>query len=70
MFQVDTVVADRLAHAAVRVLIEILEHVILLREAVVDLRSFGPNVEVLAPASLRAELAQEARALAALYAIS
>ncbi|WP_321839392.1 helix-turn-helix transcriptional regulator [Paraburkholderia bannensis] len=32
------------------------------------LRSFGPNVEVLEPASLRAELAQEARALAALYA--
>ena len=31
------------------------------------LRSFGPNVEVLAPASLRAELAAESRALAALY---
>lgn len=32
------------------------------------LRSFGPNVEVRAPASLRAELAQEAQALAAMYA--
>jgi predicted DNA-binding transcriptional regulator YafY len=32
------------------------------------LRSFGPNVEVRAPASLRAELAQEARALADMYA--
>lgn len=31
------------------------------------LRAFGPNVEVLAPASLRGELAREARALAVLY---
>ncbi|MFC4276118.1 helix-turn-helix transcriptional regulator [Achromobacter aloeverae] len=31
------------------------------------LRSFGPNVEVLAPASLRAEMEKEARQLAALY---
>ena len=31
------------------------------------LRSFGPNVEVLGPASLRAELAAEARALARSY---
>lgn len=31
------------------------------------LRAFGPNVEVIGPASLRAELAQEARALAVMY---
>lgn len=31
------------------------------------LRSFGPNVEVLGPASLRAELAAEARTLAQIY---
>ncbi|NMV37872.1 helix-turn-helix transcriptional regulator [Ralstonia insidiosa] len=31
------------------------------------LRAFGPNVEVLAPASLRGELAREAHAMAALY---
>ncbi|MFM0496343.1 helix-turn-helix transcriptional regulator [Paraburkholderia caledonica] len=31
------------------------------------LRAFGPNVEVLCPASLRAELAAEARATSALY---
>ncbi|TDV16308.1 helix-turn-helix transcriptional regulator [Paraburkholderia caballeronis] len=31
------------------------------------LRAFGPNVEVLAPASLRDELAREAQALAAMY---
>jgi predicted DNA-binding transcriptional regulator YafY len=31
------------------------------------LRAFGPNVEVLGPASLRAELAEEVKALAAIY---
>jgi predicted DNA-binding transcriptional regulator YafY len=31
------------------------------------LRAFGPNVEVLQPASLRAELAEEAKALGAIY---
>jgi predicted DNA-binding transcriptional regulator YafY len=32
------------------------------------LRSFGPNVEVIGPASLRAELAEEAQQLARMYA--